>query len=128
MAKLSENFDDSEFRCKCCGKLPENGINPKLIELLQSIRDKLGRSITITYHGGYRCEHQNKLSGGAKRSQHLLGNAADIKVTGMTAHEVHDYIASHFGQRCKGLGKYNTFTHVDVRDGALARWDETKRK
>lgn len=121
--KLSENFDDSEFKCKCCGKLPEGGINPKLIELLQALRDKLGKSITITPHGGYRCEHQNKLSGGAIRSQHLLGNAADIKVAGMSAHEVHDYIASHFNQRAKGLGKYPTFTHVDVRDGNHARWN-----
>lgn len=126
--KLSENFDDSEFKCKCCGKLPENGINPKLIELLQAIRDKLGCSITITYHGGYRCPHQNKLSGGAMRSQYLLGNAADIKVAGMSADEVHYYLSTHFNQRCKGLGRYDTFTHVDVREGNLARWDERKNK
>jgi len=123
MSKLSENFDDSEFRCKCCGKLPENGMNPKLIELLQAIRDKLGRSITITPHGGYRCEHQNKKSGGAKHSQHVLGNAADIHVAGMDAHTVHGLIATHFNDRAKGLGKYKTFTHVDVRNGNLARWN-----
>ncbi len=128
MAKLSENFDSSEFVCKCCGKLPANGINPKLIELLQSLRDKLGRSITITPHGGYRCEHQNKESGGKPKSQHLLGNAADIKVAGMSADQVHQYIASHFNQRCKGLGQYDTFTHVDVREGNLARWDERTKK
>lgn len=120
--KLSENFDSTEFQCKCCGQLPEGGINPKLIELLQAIRDKLGRSITITYHGGYRCPHQNELSGGRKHSQHLLGNAADIKVAGMKAKEVYEYLASHFNQRCKGLGKYAGFTHVDVRSGDSARW------
>ena len=120
MSKLSENFDSSEFKCKCCGGLPKGGMNPKLIELLQELRNKLGKSISIT--SGYRCEHHNHKVGGAKHSQHVLGTAADIRVAGMNAHEVHDYIASHFNQRCKGLGKYKNFTHVDVREGASARW------
>jgi len=119
MTKLSENFDSGEFKCHCCGKLPEHGMNPKLIELLQAIREKIGKSISIT--SGYRCESHNKDCGGAKHSQHVLGNAADIKVAGMAAHEVHDYLASHFNQRCKGLGKYQNFTHIDVRDDH-ARW------
>jgi uncharacterized protein YcbK (DUF882 family) len=116
--KLSENFDSSEFKCKCCG---ESRMNPKLIELLQAIREKLGKSISIT--SGYRCQNHNKKVGGALHSQHCLGNAADIQVAGMTAHEVHDYLASHFNQRCKGLGKYPNFTHIDVRDGDSARWN-----
>jgi uncharacterized protein YcbK (DUF882 family) len=121
MSKLSENFDSDEFKCHCCGKLPEGGMNPKLIELLQAIREKLGKSITIM--SGYRCESHNQVCGGAKHSQHVLGNAADIKVAGMDAHKVHEYIASHFNQRAKGLGKYNTFTHIDVRDGTNAKWE-----
>ena len=120
MSKLSENFDSSEFKCHCCGELPKNGINHALIELLQAIRDKLGSSITIV--SGYRCEQHNHEVGGAKHSQHVLGNAADIKVAGMNPHKVHEYIASHFNQRAKGLGKYNTFTHIDVRSGENARW------
>ena len=119
--KLSENFDSSEFKCKCCGELPEDGMNPKLIELLQELRNKLGKSISIT--SGYRCPNHNAKVGGAKRSQHVLGNAADIRVSGMSAHDVHGYIERHFNQRCKGLGKYATFTHVDVRGGDLARWN-----
>jgi len=121
MSKLSENFDSDEFKCKCCGKLPESGINPKLIQLLQALRDKLGKSISIV--SGYRCETHNNHVNGAKHSQHCLGTAADIRITGMDAHDVHDYIASHFNQRAKGLGNYKTFTHVDVRDGDTARWN-----
>ena len=115
--KLSKNFDSSEFKCRCCGDVK---INPALITLLQSIREKIGSSITIV--SGYRCEQHNHHVGGAKHSQHVLGNAADIKVAGMDAHKVHEYIASHFGIRAKGLGKYNTFTHIDVRDGENVRW------
>jgi hypothetical protein len=29
----------------------------------------------------------------------------------------------HFDDECKGLGRYNSFTHIDVRDGKIARWN-----
>jgi len=102
--KLSENFDSKEFVCKCCGKLPEHGMNPKLIELLQAIRDKIEKPLIITPHGGYRCEHQNKKSGGAKHSQHLFGNAADIKVKGMDADDFQHWLVLNFNKECKGIG------------------------
>ncbi len=56
--KLSKDFDSNEFKCKCCGQLPEGGMNPELIELLQAIRDKIGKPILIT--SGYRCEKYNR--------------------------------------------------------------------
>lgn len=121
MSKLSDHFDSEEFKCKCCGKLPKNGINPKLIELLESIRKRTGKPITVTPHGGYRCEHQNKLSGGAKHSQHLLGNAADIKVSGLTPIEVRLFLKANFDDKIGGMGAYPSFTHVDVRE-SYARW------
>lgn len=119
--KLSKNFDSDEFICKCCGKLPEDGINPELIDLLQAIRDKIDKPVVITPHGGYRCENQNKLSGGAKNSQHLFGNAADIKVLGMNARAVQHWLVANFNNQIGGMGCYSSFTHVDVRKG-FARW------
>lgn len=44
--------------------------------VLQPIRDKLGQPITVT--SGFRCKKLNKIVGGVKTSQHLLGQAADI--------------------------------------------------
>lgn len=121
--KLSKNFDSSEFKCKCCGQLPENGMNPELIELLQAIRDKIGKPILIT--SGYRCEKYNRQVGGAKHSQHVLGNAADIKVQDreMDASDVQHWLVLNFNKECKGIGCYDNFTHVDVRDGNHARWN-----
>lgn len=49
-------------------------------EILQPIRDKWGAPIVVT--SGYRCPELNKAVGGAKTSQHLAGEAADIKVGG----------------------------------------------
>jgi hypothetical protein len=47
------------------------------VEVLQPIRDAWGQPIVIS--SGYRCAKLNTAVGGVKNSQHLLGQAADIK-------------------------------------------------
>ncbi len=56
--------------------------------VLQPLRDKLGKPIKVT--SGFRCPELNahKDIGGAKNSQHTRGEAADIKVDGYTANEL----------------------------------------
>ena len=120
MAKLSAHFDSSEFRCKCCNQLPESGINPDLIELLEEIRRALAKPLIIT--SGYRCEPHNRECGGKPKSQHMLGNAADIHISGVSASQLWTFLDRNFQSRCKGLGKYPSFVHVDVREGTPARW------
>jgi hypothetical protein len=46
------------------------------IQLLDSIRSYIGKPIFIT--SGYRCKELNSAIGGAKNSQHMKGQAADI--------------------------------------------------
>lgn len=53
----------------------------KLVEnVLDPLREKYGKPIMIS--SGYRCEKLNKAVGGAAKSQHLTGKAADICVAG----------------------------------------------
>ena len=59
--------------------LSEHIIRRLCKEILQPIRDKYGHAITVT--SGYRCPKLNAAIGGVKSSQHLLGEAADIKCT-----------------------------------------------
>ena len=115
--KLSEHFDDSEFSCHHCKKLPEHGMDGELIQLLEAIREQTG---PITIMSGYRCPDHNRAVGGAKSSQHLLGTAADIQVFGFTPKQV-ALIAQHLMPTKGGVGIYPTFTHVDVRRNR-ARW------
>ena len=77
MGDLSRNFSRHEFHCRCCGRAE---LNPRLVEALQELRDLAGRAVRIT--SGYRCPDHNRAEGGSKRSQHLLGNAADIVIGG----------------------------------------------
>jgi uncharacterized protein YcbK (DUF882 family) len=58
--------------------------------------------------------------GGAKKSKHLKGIATDIAVKDVHPHLVHTYLAKLLKGK-GGLGKYSTFTHVDVRS-TPARW------
>ena len=115
---MSKYFKPSEFMCHC--GCQEMDVSPKLVELLDEIREKVGKPITVM--SGKRCEAHNRKVGGAKKSQHVLGNAADIKIKDMHPSDVQDYLESIFGTRIGGLGRYKTFTHVDVREGH-ARWN-----
>ena len=45
-------------------------------KILDVAREELGQPIYVNC--GYRCEEVNKLVGGVKNSQHILGKAADI--------------------------------------------------
>lgn len=114
--QISEHFQDKEFRCHCCGQLPDGGMSPALIDLLETAHRHFDAPIIIL--SGYRCPKHNAEVGGALHSQHKLGTAADIRVHGYTPKQVH----AHFDKWHEGgLGRYKTFTHVDVR-GTRHRW------
>ncbi len=113
--KLSVHFTDYEFRCPCCGVVK---VDPRLIEVLESIRNHFGRRVIVT--SGYRCAKHNKDVGGAEGSYHTRGMAADIKVEGIAPAIVADFAESVL-EESGGVGRYKSWTHVDVR-AAKARW------
>ena len=119
MTKLSTHFKSEEFACHCCGV---SKATPELITLLETIRQYANAPLVINC--GYRCAKHNATVGGVNHSQHLLGNAADIQIHGMTPAKAQQFIQElHDSGKCHvgGLGRYATFTHVDARDGT-ARW------
>tara|TARA_A100000164_G_C21777887_1_gene709520 strand:- start:422 stop:829 length:408 start_codon:yes stop_codon:yes gene_type:complete len=122
--KITQNFSLSEFRCKDGTDVPEELMDnvSLLCENLQVLRDEIGKPIRVI--SGYRSPKYNRRIGGARRSQHMTANAADIKVKGMTPAEVKAVIVDLIkeGKMMKGgVGLYTTFTHYDVR-GRNARW------
>jgi uncharacterized protein YcbK (DUF882 family) len=117
--KLSANFMAKEFDCKC-SNCSETLIDLDHVEKLQQLREGLNSPIRIT--SAYRCESHNRNVGGSKNSRHKAGDATDIQVDGMDPSEVQD-ACEHFD----GLGRYDTFTHIDSR-GYKARWDNRTKK
>jgi len=113
---LSTHFKRSEFACKCgCGF---SDINPKLIEVLEGVRSHFDAPVVI--NSGCRCERHNQAVGGKTHSQHLLGNASDIRVKNTAPKAVADYLEAKYPGKF-GVGRYPSFTHIDVRTVA-ARW------
>lgn len=122
--KITENFALHEFKCRDGSDVPDELMDnvELLCENLQVLRDLLGKPIRVI--SGYRSPKYNRRIGGARRSQHMLAKAADIKVAGMTPAEVKAEIEKLIkdGKMMKGgVGLYKTFTHYDVR-GRNARW------
>lgn len=116
MGDLSKHFSRHEFQCFCgCGM---DTVDHALIEVLEKIRCYFDAPVWITPKGGNRCPTANRAAGGAEYSQHMLSKAADIEVDGVPPEEVQRYCDT-IG--VPGLGRYTTFTHVDVRD-SIARW------
>ncbi len=113
--QIGKYFKDSEFACKDgCGA---NQVDLNLIKILDDVREHFNKPVIIV--SGRRCEKHNRNVGGAKQSQHLLGTAADIKIKDVSPKLVADYLESKFPEN--GIGRYKTFTHIDVR-GYAARW------
>jgi hypothetical protein len=95
----------------------------KVMNNLEIIRSTLGKSMNI--NSGYRNEAHNAAVGGAKKSQHKVGKAADFYVKGMTPKEVYAVVEKLMddGKISKGgMGLYNTFVHYDVR-GSKVKWN-----
>ena len=122
--KLTCNFSMSEFECNCGCKMPED-VKSNIIELaenLQVLRDFLNTPIKIT--NAFRCESKNNSVNGVKNSQHLVGKAADLQVFQLSPNKVADAVSELMEKnlfKMGGLGRYNSFTHVDIR-GSKARW------
>ena len=121
MGDLSAHFSRSEFACKCgCGFAQ---VKPELINKLEKLRELCGNK-PLKINSGCRCAKHNKTVGGASKSQHLYGTAADVAlVPGLSVDEMAK-LAEQAG--FDGIGKYNGRIHVDVR-GAKARWDYRKK-
>ena len=87
--KLTKNFSLEEMyrsetarRCGIDNKPQTEEVVENLralcLEVLQPLRDHLGKPVAVS--SGYRCKDLNKKVGGVENSQHLKGEAADIKV------------------------------------------------
>jgi uncharacterized protein YcbK (DUF882 family) len=122
--KLSPNFTVGELAYSGGRHADVARISPTLVRLLQAIRDRAGRPVRIT--SGYRSWANNKAlyaSRGKKPtlSRHCSGQAADIRVKGLSGLEIAK-IAIDVGGPNIGVGLARTFAHVDVR-GSWSVWN-----
>ncbi len=118
--QVSDNFNLREFQCKgadCCHGSVK--ISNRLVKILQNIRKTVDTPLYVL--SGYRCPAHNARVGGAPRSYHMRGEAADI-----AGNVDIDRLADIAG-RCGGVGigtyRNSGFIHVDIRDGGMYKWE-----
>lgn len=128
-ADISGHFALAEFASHDGAPYPAKWIVSRLRPLcavLEELRRRCGgRPIRIV--SGYRSPAHNAAVGGAARSQHVEGRAADIAVEGMEPARVYAVALSMARETTEigGLGLYREWVHVDIRPrvgGRLALW------
>lgn len=114
--KLTTNFSLNEFN-KRNYNVPTDVLR-NLIDLaknLQVLRDEVKKPIKIT--SGYRPAELNAKVGGATKSRHITGQAADFKIEGYTPKQVAAIIEKLIAEgkmKQGGLGTYSTWVHYDT--------------
>lgn len=108
--RLNKYFTRDEFACKCgCGY---HSVDVELLDVLIGLREHYNAPVRI--NSGCRCEKHNNEVSTSSKSKHLLACAADIKISGITAHETYKYLDKNYPDEY-GLGLHLGFVHLDIR-------------
>lgn len=102
-------------------------MNPELMKFVEWL---LRRNVHFTVTSAFRTKEQNDACNGAANSQHLTGDAVDLKPVGLS---VDDFIllVKSFLFKFDQLIKYRTFIHISFARGHKPRQmelDFTDRK
>lgn len=96
-----------------------------------ALAGRLGRVVPLIVNSAYRTPAHNRVVGGSPRSQHVYGRALDLRPADARALDALYDVARRRAESVgaiRGLGRYDTFVHMDTRPTAeLALWDERTR-
>ena len=101
-----------------------NEINPELLDLLHDVRNELGSEEPYEVISAYRSPQTNEMlrattSGVAKKSQHLKGNAIDVRLRGVRTDTLRE-AALHMERGGVGYYPKSDFVHMDM--GRVRQW------
>lgn len=111
-------FKREEMRCKCGGKYC-NGFPAEPQQLLMELADRARKHFGSPAHviSGLRCQRWNQIQGGVANSQHMYGEAMDIRIDGVTAAELLAWMKKQPEVRyCYKINSTNV--HFDIPKGA----------
>lgn len=108
------NFAKAEFDCQETG---ENEMQTRFMEMLQALRAKYGKPMTIT--SGYRSPNHSIERRKTKPGTHAQGIAADIYAVG---HDKFRLVKLAFEVGFTGIGIDKSFVHLDCSRERRAIW------
>ena len=93
-------FTRSEFKCKCGGRYC-NGYPAEMQEAVVKIADAARAHFGKPAHviSGLRCQQWNAHEGGVANSQHMYGEAIDLRIDGVDSETLRQFVASQPGHR-----------------------------
>ena len=99
-------------------------MDPGLLDILYDVRNELDSDGTYEVISAYRSPKTNEMlrgksSGVARKSQHLLGNAIDVRLRGVPTEDLRD-TALEIKRGGVGYYKQSDFVHMDT--GRVRRW------
>ena len=112
-----EYFTRDELKCKCGGKYCD-GFPAEPKELLVRLADRARKHFGAPAHNVscLRCKTHNANEGGVANSQHMYGEAMDIRINGVSA----DQLLAWFQQQPEVRYAYkinSTNVHFDIPNG-----------
>lgn len=122
--KLSEHFTLEEFLQSRTASLHGIDMTPpkwvidnlqRLVDIcLQPIRSQLHSPVIIT--SGYRPKELNKLIKGSKKSAHMAGRAADIRVVGYTPYQAIQMIEQMAIPYDQLINEFQSWIHIGIAE------------
>lgn len=110
-------FKREEMRCKCSGRYC-NGFYHEPQQLLMELADRARAHFGRPAHviSGLRCPEWNRIQGGVANSQHMYGEAMDIRIDGVTADQLLAFFQKQPEVRyCYKINSTNV--HFDIPKG-----------
>lgn len=93
-------FKREEFRCKCggqyCNGYPAE-MQEAVVKIADAAREHFGRPAHVI--SGLRCRQWNAHEGGVANSQHMYGEAIDLRIDGVDSETLRQFVAACPGHR-----------------------------
>ena len=110
-------FERSEFKCKCGGQFCDGypaQMQEAVVKIADAARAHFGKPAHVV--SGLRCKQWNAHEGGVANSQHMYGEAIDLRIEGVDGESLRKFVSKQPG--CRWSYCINsTNVHFDIEPG-----------
>lgn len=107
-------FREDEFKCKCggryCNGYPDR-MKETVVRIADAAREHFGKPAHVV--SGLRCKRWNAEQGGVANSQHMYGEAIDLRIDGVDSGTLQKFVSQQPGHRYSYLIN-ETNVHFDI--------------